>query len=487
MIRMSQNSISRLYHRLTTGQKLLIILLFALALRLYVVMNAATIAVDSATDLKLAEAFTRGRYLEGIDPARPPLHPFLVSLLWYLTGELELAARLLSLVCGVAVVLLGFLLARRLYDERVALVTAFFIAIHPYLIRYSGETLREAPYHLIGLALVLVGIKGVVERRPLYMFYTGVLSALAYLNKHAGLGFLMIFSLWIALHRPGDIKKDWHKRAGLILSGWAVFMVGALFYLVFLYHTTGGVSITAKVNMSEVLIESLRNTFTLRNNNLWDFPARLTEAVSAPFVVFMVVYFVHARRRGLSEVERFVLFVAAVYLLVHLVVLPERRYIVRLMPLVMPMVAVGFCVFADWLHKRYARGGAAVVAVVAVIIVMQMYQGLVHLHAHRLTERLAGRWILNSVGEGTTVVARRPVVSFYARAEFVFLKDGVSLEELQGLADGRGVYLAGYRERLERFIRDFHNEKKRKDVLQRVATFNTAEGHVFEVYRVFKR
>ena len=55
--------IVELYNGLSLGQRLLLIGLLALLTRLYVVINAATIAVDSATDLRLAEAFIQGDYM----------------------------------------------------------------------------------------------------------------------------------------------------------------------------------------------------------------------------------------------------------------------------------------------------------------------------------------------------------------------------------------------------------------------------------------
>ncbi|HHD11169.1 MAG TPA: hypothetical protein ENK42_01890, partial [Deltaproteobacteria bacterium] len=60
------------FNGLTPWQKIAIIMGFALLLRIYIIINAATISVDSATDLGFAKAFIEGRLSEAIDPRRPP-------------------------------------------------------------------------------------------------------------------------------------------------------------------------------------------------------------------------------------------------------------------------------------------------------------------------------------------------------------------------------------------------------------------------------
>ncbi len=473
-----------IYNGMSLWQRLLLIVLIALLTRLYVVVNAATIAVDSATDLRLAEAFTEGKYMSGIDKARPPLHPFLVSLIWYVVGDLELSARILSLICGLIVVPLGFVLAKRLYrDENLAFLTALLIAIHPYLIRYSGETLREGLYYLLAMLVILCGLKGAVERKPKYMFLCGVISILGYLNKHAFIGFLIIFSIWIAISSVKTLRHDWAERAKLLLAGWSIFIAGAFVYIVYLYKTSGYITLTGKINMVDYLSGSLLNTFALKNSNLWNFPARLSEAISAPYVAFITVYAVGAFRRGLSRHEQFIFFVALLYVAIHVIVLPERRYFTRLMPLVMPMVAVGFKRTLLYLMS-IAYGKAATIGLVMISFIAQMYQGLTLLHAHRLPEKLAGLWLLKHRGKDTTIIARHPIVSFYAKARFVQLGDGLYYAQLRGLGDTERLYFAVYSLRLPYYIKDYYDIKKKKEVLKLIKSFEDGKKGNYELYRV---
>ncbi len=470
---------------LALWQKLAIITGFALLPRVYIIANAVTISVDSATDLGFARAFTEGSFSEAIDPRRPPLHPLLVSLLYPLAGELEFSARLVSLIFGLLVIPLAFWLGRYIYDERTGLLTAFFISLHPYLIRYSGETLRETIYYFLAVAMVGLAVRAVIEKRAHLMILVGVLSAFAYLNKHAALGFLIIFTIWIAFRNIRELKNDWPKRLFLVGCGWLVFILVALFYLVFLYDKTGHVTITAKVSFSHTLMDML-NTVILKNPNMATFMSRFPEALSVPFVVFFLWYLVAGRKEGFSEKEKFVLFVIACYTVVHMLILPERRYFVRLAPFVAIFAARGFEGFVGWAGPRFEDRKALVVGATLVIIVaVQLYQGLASLHAHRLPERVAGRWMLENEGAGKSILARRPIVSFYARGNFVYLTEGLTVEGLKEYARKRGAgYLAGYENNLERIITGFDETDRRGRVLERLESFEPLEGRRYVLYRI---
>lgn len=71
------------------------------------------------------------------------VHPLLYySLLWLWQGAFgasPLSVRALSLVFGLAVVVLGVLLARWLFDERVALWAGLLLALSPFQVHYSQE------------------------------------------------------------------------------------------------------------------------------------------------------------------------------------------------------------------------------------------------------------------------------------------------------------------------------------------------------------
>ncbi len=463
---------SEFFKGLTINQKLLLIIGLGLAMRLYVVLNAVTLSVDSFTDLALAKAFAEGDFWKGIDISRPPVHPFLVSLVYHVFGDLELSARIVALVFGTLVIPLGFYLGRLVYNERLGLLAAFFVAIHPYLVRYSGETLREALYHFFAALLVILGIKAVFNRSISLMFLVGVVSVLAYLTKHASIGFFIMICLWVVFYEIRGIRKDWHKRALLLASGMSVFILVALPYLFFLFQETGGATVTGKISLSSVWA-SATGTIGFANDHLIKFLKRVPEAFSIPFFLLFLWYLLRRWRDNFSREEKFLLSLLLAYFILHLLQLPQRRYLIRLMPIGVVFAAMGFHLLSERLRLRYREKTAAIATIILVLITaVQVPKGLTSLHAHRMPERQAGEWILETRGPGTTILSRKPISAHYADARHVIIYDGWNLARIVEYGKNRGAtYVAGYPSKLEKEVPDFEREKER--LLVELKTFKS--------------
>jgi 4-amino-4-deoxy-L-arabinose transferase-like glycosyltransferase len=261
------------FKNLSVGQKLFLITCLGFFIRLYVVFNAVTVSTDSVLYLELAREFSKGNYHGGLNIIRPPLYPMTVSLAYFIFGNLELAGRVVSLFFGTLVIAVGFYLGRQIYNERAGLLTAFFIAIHPYMVRYSGSVLTEGLYHFLVAAVTLLGLKAISSRNIGFMFLTGLLSVLAYLTKPGAIGFPMVISLWVLFYKIRNIKEDWGKRLILLASLWAVFILTALPYLLFLYQETGGVAITGRASIIGTIYSMVTLKFVLNNFGnfiIWD-------------------------------------------------------------------------------------------------------------------------------------------------------------------------------------------------------------------------
>ncbi|MBN1579083.1 MAG: glycosyltransferase family 39 protein [Anaerolineae bacterium] len=117
-----------------------IIALFVIAIALRVVnLTSQSLWADEGNSVRLTE---RSLSLV-IDAARADVHPpGYYVLLWgwaKLFGQSEVAVRALSVVIGVLVVALVYLLARRLFGARAGWLAAFCAAVSPFQIVYSQE------------------------------------------------------------------------------------------------------------------------------------------------------------------------------------------------------------------------------------------------------------------------------------------------------------------------------------------------------------
>jgi len=153
-----------------------------------------------------------------------PLHPLLMSLLFFATGSTSIVlARLLSLVFGTLAVALIFLLCRRYWGLGVAIVAGAFAALSPVAIFNDTAGMAEP----IAIALLLLGI-WLLPRRG---FWAGLVWAVAAMARVEAwlFGFGLVVAWLVGARKLGG------SRAPLVI-GW---LIGMGLYGKFLLDQTG--------------------------------------------------------------------------------------------------------------------------------------------------------------------------------------------------------------------------------------------------------
>lgn len=108
-------------------------------------LDEAAQAIESARPLN-AQLDIRGDFW-------PPLYHVLLHL-WMIGGTSEIWLRLLSAVLGVTTIYVTYLLAAKIINARIGLVTAFLLAISPFHIWYSQEVRPYALSALLGVITI---------------------------------------------------------------------------------------------------------------------------------------------------------------------------------------------------------------------------------------------------------------------------------------------------------------------------------------------
>jgi len=125
-------------------------------------------------------AFEAGR----LTSARPPLYPAFMATVWWVTGThslqvIRLAQILLSLVNAVVL----YLLARSLFDGRVAILAAAGLLFYPSLLAYDYLLLTEVLFTLILSVFILAAVIVLKTSQPTGAFVAGVSLGLAALTR----------------------------------------------------------------------------------------------------------------------------------------------------------------------------------------------------------------------------------------------------------------------------------------------------------------
>ena len=124
---------------------LLILVVLAAAWRLFLVANYHGWEESDFGNLAMTLGVVKGGFLH-YDMNHLPLYYAVSAAVMTVVGSATVAAIGVSLVSGVGVVALTYLLAERLFNRRVALVTSVLAMVQPELALYSASSLREPLY-----------------------------------------------------------------------------------------------------------------------------------------------------------------------------------------------------------------------------------------------------------------------------------------------------------------------------------------------------
>jgi len=144
-----------------------------------------------------------------VEDRLPPLYYLLLK--WWVdwAGLSEFSVRYLSVIFGVLLIPIIYVLGRRLGNRAVGLLAALLTALNPFLIWYSQEARMYSLAVLLGSAGVLCFVRALKANTALLPWLGLGLAALAGLYTHLYTGFLWpALALWLLLN-PRIFKRVW--------------------------------------------------------------------------------------------------------------------------------------------------------------------------------------------------------------------------------------------------------------------------------------
>jgi hypothetical protein len=194
---------------------LLGLLILCLAPRAIMAWKIGGICPDAALYIRQAESLEQGDLHGALDAMRLNLFPVILMLLHRAGLPWEAAGAWWGVVISSCTVLPLFGWVRRQFDDRVALAACFLYAVHPALIRWSPEVIRDPTFwFLFTLSLYLLW-RAVTELRWPPAVAAGAAMALASMTRIEGALLLAPLALW-------SLGRGWARpefRGRLVVSG----------------------------------------------------------------------------------------------------------------------------------------------------------------------------------------------------------------------------------------------------------------------------
>jgi 4-amino-4-deoxy-L-arabinose transferase-like glycosyltransferase len=214
------------------------IVVLALALRL-VNLGGRAVWYDEAFAVLYAEQpletmlYGTVTQVEGAAADVHPLFFYTMLHVWMLVfGQSPDAVRALSLLLGIATVILAYLLGRRLFNRRVGLAAALVVAIAPFHVYYSQEARMYALLGFAAMAMTYFFVLAWHDGGWGNWIAFAVFGALTLYAHNLGVMFLAGLDLWVlwAWFRPGGAR--WHNFRPLLISHLLIFVLFAPWLIV---------------------------------------------------------------------------------------------------------------------------------------------------------------------------------------------------------------------------------------------------------------
>ena len=412
------------------------------------------ISPDGVEYLMLGRKLVEGNFQDGLSPYWPPLYPLLVGFSSLLFRDAEFAGRLVSVVAGGLLVLPAHSLTRAWYGRRVALIFACIFALHPLLIYYSTVLLTEATYTLLFTCGVLAGWSALKGGRARAHLLAGAAFGACYLLKPESACFLLLLlvpALGVKLFDRRRSFKRAVRNALLLLAG---FMVLSLPYLVYIRRETGAWTISAKLvghlwqGSREVTASAPPATFV---PDAATAVVQITKALRHEYEVFNLIFplgfivfaglglFRREWTRERAWRELYLLSFVAAPLAGYALTLPNIRFIVPLLPILICWLANGVVEFESWdvgtLEKfwRAQRFLSRARELVIPLIIAGLLFSLLPLFVYLLRgdkwgdyygQKRAAVWIRERAGARSPVIMSTVrVAAFYTGGRHVALAD----------------------------------------------------------------
>lgn len=243
---------------------LLAIVAAAASLRLYWLFTQTfVIEPEGAVYARIASNLVNGRgYVStlegGTELVFPPLYPLLIAFVSFFTNEFELAARLVSVICGSLLVVVLFYITKFLYNLRAALVAATIAALHLVLIRLSASAYSEGLFIVLTMTGIYWSLRAISLERRLDPLLAGACFGLAYLARPEGLFYAAALVAAITLT---TILGSWQFKRAIAYCALAMlaFSIVALPYVIFLSMQLGEFRVEGKGLINLLLAERMNS------------------------------------------------------------------------------------------------------------------------------------------------------------------------------------------------------------------------------------
>jgi len=164
---------------------------------------------DDLTYLNSAHAITQNnfKFSTWIFSVRLMMN-YPIAFFFVLLGVSDFSASLYILLCSIGSVILAYLIGELLFDKKIGLLAAFFMAIFPLEIAYATTIVPDVPVAFYMALSVYFFLRGEKEGKPLWYLLSGIAIGLAWLVKGLALLILPFYFVYFIFEKIGILRIE---------------------------------------------------------------------------------------------------------------------------------------------------------------------------------------------------------------------------------------------------------------------------------------
>jgi len=402
-----------------------ILMILAIAVGLRVTdLNALGYNSDEAVYAGQGASIAQVPVLNEIFPvfrAHPLLFQFILAV-GFKVHFSDLLGRLMSAAIGVATVYLVYLLGKKLYGERAGLIAALILAVMPYHVIVTRQTMLDGPMVFFATLSLYLLAQFATSQRRIDLIACGAALGLSFLSKEISI--ILLGAVYAFLAISPEIRV---RISDIALSFAAMVMVILPFPLAVRLAGGGGAHKT-----QQYLVWQLFR----RPNHTWDFyPTVVPLAIGLPVIVAAVLGLWVMRRRTSWREKLLMLWILVPIAFFQMWPTKGFQYLLPIAPAFALLAArvltrwpEGDLPWRRWIVPQAAPGIALAALIVAGLFVDSMAVVKPSGSATFLAGtggvpggREAGTWVVEHVPEGATFMTIGPsmanIIKFYGRRQ----------------------------------------------------------------------
>lgn len=146
----------------------------------------------------------------------PPVYTFLNAASFKLFGAQPITASYISILFGVLMIPLVYLLGMLLFDRKIGILSAFFFSIDPASIICSQKVWPDTTLAFFMVLAIYLFAYGLWRSKDSFFIFSGIVAGLALLTKYSGGLSIVIIMLYVVIHEPG-LFRNRKFRWGIII------------------------------------------------------------------------------------------------------------------------------------------------------------------------------------------------------------------------------------------------------------------------------